>query len=247
MITCDELKLAIKNLLPEESITPADIKMTMIAFDVNRNGQIDEDEFIQCITKARESAPPATPDLGMMNSKGFGMNETISSIGGGVKTIDVDQEEVSIDLLILRIIFANMKGTPSQLNELDDKNLSILDKYWDKNEDPIDEREFTSTYAMEQGLLSEDEASRMCTQLDIDFQKTVQAALNLLFERLRHTSSKMTPELLRKVKNIKLDNKGMASETSLKQIFAAIHFKDRDLFNKFCGIYDEVAGEDCRY
>ena len=46
VITCDELKLAIKNLLPEESITPADIKMTMIAFDVNRNGQIDEDEFI---------------------------------------------------------------------------------------------------------------------------------------------------------------------------------------------------------
>ena len=98
------------------------------------------------------------------------MNDTISSIGGGRnKTVDVVDEEVSIDLLILRVIFANMKGTPSQLNELDDKNLSILDKYWDKNEDPIDEREFTSTYAMEQGLLSEDEASRVCTQLDIDF------------------------------------------------------------------------------
>ena len=140
-----------------------------------------------------------------------------------------------------------MKGTPAQLNELDDRNLSILDKYWDKNEDPIDEREFTSAYATEQGLLSDEEVNRVCTALDIDYQKTVQSALNLLYERLRHTSSKMIPELLRKVKNIKLDDKGMASDASLKQIFAAIHFNYRDLFNKFCGIYDEVTGEDCRY
>ena len=39
----------------------------------------------------------------------------------------------------------------------------------------------------------------------------------------------------------------MATDNSLKQVFAAIHFKDRDLFNKFCGIFDEVNGEDCRY
>ena len=104
--------MAIKNLLPEESITPADIKMTMIAFDVNRNGSIDEDEFIKCIEKARESAPPATPDLlGTMGSKGFGtVEETISSIGGQVKVVD---EEVSNDKLILRIIFSNMMGTPA--------------------------------------------------------------------------------------------------------------------------------------
>lgn len=38
VITFDELKLVIKNLLPEETLTPADIKMTMIAFDTNRNG-----------------------------------------------------------------------------------------------------------------------------------------------------------------------------------------------------------------
>ena len=52
---------------------------------------------------------------------------------------------------------------------------------------------------------------------------------------------------MRKVKDIKLDKVGMASDMSFKQIFAAIHFKDKDLFNKFCGIYEEVTGEDCRY
>ena len=237
MITTDELKLAIKNLLPEDSITPADIKMTMIAFDVNRNGQIDLDEFIKCIEKARDSAPPATPDLhGTIGSKGFGtVNETISSIGGQVKNAD---EEVSNDKLILRIIFSNMMITPAQLNELNDRGISILHKYWEKSDDPIDEQEFTSYYVSEQGLLSEDEASRLCTALDIDFLKATQAALNLLYERLRHTSSKMNAELLRKVKEISLDSKGMASESNMKSLFAAIHHKDRDLFNKFCDIYD---------
>ena len=89
-----------------------------------------------------------------MGSKGFGtVNETISSIGNNKAA---DEEEVSVDKLILRIIFANMKGTPAQLNELDDKNLSILDKYWDKNDDPVDEQEFTSVYSTEQGLLTDD-------------------------------------------------------------------------------------------
>ena len=85
-----------------------------------------------------------------------------------------------------------------------------MHKYWEKNEDPIDEQDFTSQYVNETGLLSEEEAGRLCTALDIDFAKAVQSALNLLFERLRHTGSKMNPELLRKVKEISLDSKGMA-------------------------------------
>ena len=115
-ITVDELKMAIKTLLPDDAMTPADIKMTMIAFDANRNGQIDEGEFINCITKARENAPPATPDnLGTMGgtigSKGFGGNDTLSSIGRpGNGSPD---EEVPINLLLLRIILSTMKGTPA--------------------------------------------------------------------------------------------------------------------------------------
>lgn len=54
VITPDELRIAIKNLLPDDELTPADFKMTMLAFDTNRNGRIDENEFIKCITNARE-------------------------------------------------------------------------------------------------------------------------------------------------------------------------------------------------
>ena len=57
IITVDELRMAVKQLLPEDTFSPADIKMTMIAFDKNRNGSVDENEFIGCITNARESAP----------------------------------------------------------------------------------------------------------------------------------------------------------------------------------------------
>jgi len=38
VITPDELRLAIKKLIPDHELTPADFKMTMIAFDINRNG-----------------------------------------------------------------------------------------------------------------------------------------------------------------------------------------------------------------
>ena len=75
--------MAIKNLLPNDTFSPADIKMTMIAFDKNRNGMIDENEFISAITQARETQVLATPSgaAATMNSKTFGMDNTISSIG----------------------------------------------------------------------------------------------------------------------------------------------------------------------
>lgn len=141
VITVDELKLAIKNLLPADTLSPADFKMTMKAFDANRNGQIDEDEFIKCITMARENAPPSTPDLGMMESKGFGGTDSIlSTITKNNRNGDSD--EAPVDMLLLRIILCSMKGTPAQINELKDSSMSILDRYWDKNDEPVDEQEF---------------------------------------------------------------------------------------------------------
>ena len=89
LITLDEFREALKNLLPADALSPADIKMTMKAFDANRNGSIDEAEFIDCITKAREHAPPAQTSPGRANmiSPGpmarFGADQTISSIGVG--------------------------------------------------------------------------------------------------------------------------------------------------------------------
>lgn len=142
VITVDELKLAIKNLLPADTLSPADFKMTMKAFDANRNGQIDEDEFIKCITMARENAPPSTPDnLGMMESKGFnGTDSMLSSITKNNRNGDSD--EVPVDMLLLRIILCSMKENQGQINELKDHSMSILDRYWDKNDEPVDELEF---------------------------------------------------------------------------------------------------------
>ena len=56
VIQVNELKNAIQTLLPTDEIKPADFKMLMMAFDVNRNGRIEEDEFINAFVKARENS-----------------------------------------------------------------------------------------------------------------------------------------------------------------------------------------------
>ena len=53
VITVTELRDAIKSLLPDDQFTPADLKMTMLAFDTNRNGLIEQEEFIQAFEDAR--------------------------------------------------------------------------------------------------------------------------------------------------------------------------------------------------
>jgi hypothetical protein len=53
VITVAELREAVKTLLPEEQFTPADLKMTMLAFDANGHGRIEREEFIAVITEAR--------------------------------------------------------------------------------------------------------------------------------------------------------------------------------------------------
>lgn len=50
VVTVDELREVFKKLLPEESLSLADLKKIMLAFDVNRNGLIEEDEFIELIS-----------------------------------------------------------------------------------------------------------------------------------------------------------------------------------------------------
>lgn len=53
VVTVDELKESIKKLIPEESMPLIDLKKVMMAFDQNRNGFIEENEFISLIEKAR--------------------------------------------------------------------------------------------------------------------------------------------------------------------------------------------------
>ena len=139
VVTTEELKMAIKNLLPNDTFSPADIKMTMIAFDKNRNGMIDENEFISAITQARETQVLATPSgaAATMNSKTFGMDNTISSIGLADHRGDDDDEDVPTDTLILRMIFDNMKMKDIELNKLNAKHLSLLYFYWEKDESDL--------------------------------------------------------------------------------------------------------------
>jgi Ca2+-binding EF-hand superfamily protein len=46
VITVDELRETIKKLLPDDTISLADLKKIMLAFDANKNGLIEEQEFI---------------------------------------------------------------------------------------------------------------------------------------------------------------------------------------------------------
>jgi hypothetical protein len=134
VITTDELRLAIKKLIPDHELTPADFKMTMIAFDTNRNGSIDEKEFIKCISEARENAPPAqdlspVPSVAKVSSKvSFSLENSISMIGDQ----DDNEEDYDVNKLVIRVIFENAKMPPNTLSQLAQKNLSILDAYWSK-------------------------------------------------------------------------------------------------------------------
>lgn len=56
VVLVSELKQAFKTYLPCESVTAADLKMTMIAFDANRNGRIEQAEFIHTFELARKQA-----------------------------------------------------------------------------------------------------------------------------------------------------------------------------------------------
>jgi len=47
VITIDELREALKRLLPNETVTLAELKKIALCFDLNRNGLIEEDEFIE--------------------------------------------------------------------------------------------------------------------------------------------------------------------------------------------------------
>ena len=55
VVTVDELRDAIKKFFPDSALSLADLKKIMMAFDVNRNGCIEEQEFISLIEQARNS------------------------------------------------------------------------------------------------------------------------------------------------------------------------------------------------
>lgn len=56
VITVDELRETIKKLIPEDMLTLSELKKIMMAFDQNRNGLIEEEEFISIFEKARNAS-----------------------------------------------------------------------------------------------------------------------------------------------------------------------------------------------
>lgn len=106
----------------------------MLAFDTNRNGRIDENEFISCISKARDNAPQPqvlSPARRRDVSPAGFMDNTLSTIGQNRSALEENFDTVQ---LVLKVIFASMKMTPASLDELKDINLSILDAYWARDD-----------------------------------------------------------------------------------------------------------------
>ena len=60
MITKKELGDAIKRLIPEESLSLMDLLKVLTVFDTNRNGLVEESEFISTIQKARDTTISAS-------------------------------------------------------------------------------------------------------------------------------------------------------------------------------------------
>jgi Ca2+-binding EF-hand superfamily protein len=55
VVTVDELRESIKKFLPDNVLSLADLKKIMMAFDLNRNGMIEEEEFITLFERARNA------------------------------------------------------------------------------------------------------------------------------------------------------------------------------------------------
>lgn len=53
VVTFDELRESFRKLVPDETLSLLDLKKIMMAFDQNKNGMIEENEFISMIEKAR--------------------------------------------------------------------------------------------------------------------------------------------------------------------------------------------------
>jgi len=190
-ISIDELRQAIKDLVPSHEMSPADLKMTMVAFDTNRNNRIDENEFIACITKARGNAPPAQA----IQPSSLPQQAQVGPQTPRLLTPD------DVKKFILRLVFANAMMPPADLKRLAAKNLYILQTYWSKQEDfTIEEDDFLDEYC---ALFSDElEASALHAILAKSFAKNVQLALDYLLERLRPQKTRVTKALMEVVANM---------------------------------------------
>ena len=156
-------------MLPEEQFTPADLKMTMLAFDHDRSGTIEQEEFIQTLCDARNKGGQAasTGTLQRVDSyeevQKFERPATASgsrpASGGGL----------SAEQNLLKILFTDLKETPQVLNALSEKNLSLMHLYWDNSGEVSNFADFEARYCLDKGLMTTPEAGDVYRKLEDDF------------------------------------------------------------------------------
>ncbi|CDW83096.1 cysteine protease family c02 [Stylonychia lemnae] len=130
VVTVDELKDSIKRLIPQDTLSLVDLKKIMMAFDRNKNGLIEEDEFISLIEKARNS------NLTMIDSpqKSRGplfdssLNDRRQNLP--MRTNDLSQQQnnqESIELIMLNLSQrANLKKLFSDVHINEDCTIGVL-------------------------------------------------------------------------------------------------------------------------
>ena len=152
---------------------------------------------------------------------------------------------------MLRVIFANEKMKPRDLQELADSGLSLLHIYWSKEEEvQIDKADFVNQYCIETQTMTKPQATKLVQALNDNFEVTVQKALDVMYNSLRQTNSrKVTQDNLNKVKDLTMDEYGMVSDSHLKVLFNELHNNNnRDVYEVFNDLYVDVTGEEeCPY
>lgn len=156
---------------------------------------------------------------------------------GGSRPASGHDPEASVQQNLLKILFTDLTETPQVVNALQQKNLSLLHRYWEQTAEESNFSDFEARYCTEKGLMSTPEAKAVYTRLRDDFHEVVQEALDRIYNACCGLPSKQSKELFAHLKNMKVDELGMVSITDAAGVFAKIHLTDRVLYEKMNEVY----------
>ena len=243
VITADELRAAVKTLLPDEAFSPADLKMTMLAFDTNRNGMIEQDEFIHVIEDARTA--PGVQAAPTLNQDRYEDEEDVPrferpSTAGSSRVAAAGGLSAAQNLL--KILFTDLSEPLHVQNDLSAKNLSLMHRYWGQPSEAGNFGDFEARYCLEKELMTTPAAREVYMLLQDRFQEAVQAALDRIYDACYGSlPSKQSAERFGLLKSMQVDELGMVSANEAATVFAKIHIlKDRNLLLAVAGVYQEV-------
>ena len=142
-------------MLPPDTFTAADLKMAMLTFDKNRNGLIEQEEFIQAFEAARGSGLGQTNNsIGFTRRLEDSEEETASfndrvTMGkkAGSRPASGPGSESSVSRNLLKMLLSDLihfPGAPSGVSS-DQRNL-IMHRYWAKIESGSDLSVFEERY-----------------------------------------------------------------------------------------------------